>query len=193
MTSTETYLSETKAAFSHKLSAIFLPLLLCYSAGAVLSYLVARCLCSQFYYVSCPVSFISVYGTLSTLVSYMKRTIWQTAAIFFSAFTFFPTWISTLTAIYRGICTGICLFLVSSGMVQGLDSYPQITLSLYFLTSVLLFLFASYVHVYSKALPVMWKHRDYKNLQVLLFEYIKCFMVMSGGILAVYMFAIILS
>lgn len=193
MTSAETYLSETKAVFSRRLSAVFLPLLLCYAAGAALSYLAARGLCSHSYYVSCPVSFISVYGTLSSLASYMKHMVLQTVVIFISAFTFFPAWISAITAIYRGICTGICLFLVSGGMVQGLGSHPQITLSLYLLASVLLFLFASYTHVYSKALPVMWRHRDYKNLQVLLFEYIRCFMVMSGAILAVYMFAIILS
>lgn len=193
MTSAETYLSETKAVFPRRLSAVFLPLLLCYSAGAVLSYLAAHWLCPYSYYVSCPVSFISVYGILSTLASYMKHTVLQTAVIFISAFTFFPAWISALTAVYRGICTGICLYLVSGGMVQGLSSHPQITLSLYFLASVLLFLFASYAHIYAKALPVMWRHRDYKNLQVLLFEYIRCFLVMSGGILAVYMFAVISS
>lgn len=194
MTSAEGYSPEKKAVFPHGTFAAFLSLLLCYFTGTAFAYFAAYRGCSpSCWYVARSISRLSLYDVLSSLVFYMRSVIGQTVLIFASAFTFFPTWISGGAALYRGVCTGVFLYLIRAERILVANGRPQIALSLYFLASAALFILAVHARVCSETLGALRKRRDRRNFQLLLFAYIKRFLVISGGIFAVCALAVISS
>jgi len=192
MTPHETGYPDTVFLRRENAASFFLPLLVCYAGSAALAWLAARNTVHPVCYVSCPLSGISVYGTLAQLTSYLSGTVRQLLLVFVSAFTLFPAWISVGTALYRGLCTGLCLALAESGSITGAGS-PQLALPLYFLASVLLLLFASFSHSSASVFAERKKYGFTRSLNSLILSWIRCFLVMAGGILALSVFAIITS
>lgn len=185
MTQAEQYLSEEKALFPRRLSAVFLSLLLCMLTGAAAAYGLARFLPPTVYEVASPVPFSTVYGFLLALAAYLRHTVIETLFVFFSAFTLSPGWIGGAAAIYRGVVMGISLSLMTQGLVRGGGNMMPAVLSLFFFASTLLLLFASYASVYGRAFFVLRRLGDRERREGLLFEYFKCFGVMSGAVFAV--------
>lgn len=173
-----------------RMAAAFIPLLICYAAGAILSFVGAPFLFTESYYVSCPIPVSSVYETLSALTVSLKSTVWQTALLLFSVFTFFPWVLSTSIAVLRGICTGCALYAVSEGLVTGASS-AESAVSLYFLASVAVILLSACSIACSDALFFLRSRRERKSTHALLFSYLRAFAVMSGGIFAISGFAVL--
>ena len=144
MTKKETNTWDTDHLPIKRLAAAFITLLICYAAGALLAFFAAPSLCTESYYVSCPLPDLSVYGVLSSVSVYLKSSVCQLLVVFFSVFTFVPSLAASFVALYRGICTGVALFSVSQGLVMGSGS-PKAAVSLYFLASVLFLLLGSFV------------------------------------------------
>ena len=142
MTSSYHYVRETGDSQAKRLAASFIPLLICYAAGAILSFFCAPFIFTESYYVSCPIPGVTVFGTISGLADSLKSLVWQTALLLVSVFTFFPRWISTAIAILRGICTGCVLFAAREGLILGASSVES-AISLYFLASVAVILLSA--------------------------------------------------
>ena len=191
MQKTELHPAERESIQIKRLAAAFIPLLLCCMGGAIAAFLAAPQLCTEQYYVSCPIGASSVYGVLSSLALYLESIAWQLLLIFLSAFALFPTWLSASVAIYRGVCTGISLFAVSHDLVTGTGS-PEASVLLYFLSSVLLLLLSSRASLCAERLQQFRRSKDQESTHALLFAYLRSFLVLSGGAFAVSAFAVIL-
>ncbi len=190
MTTGETIPLEYRNTRAKKLAASFIPLLICYVGSAVISFFASHALCTESCYISCPLPTDSIYGVLSSMALYLKSGVVQILLILLSVFTMIPSWISAGVAVYRGLCTGLALYSVSQGLVLGAGS-PKASVSLYFLSSVLLLLLSALSCTCSDTLAQLRSRRERRNTHALIFAYLQIFTVMAGGFLAVTAFAIL--
>lgn len=191
MTEQKTLYINADTMQTRRLAYAFIPLLLCYAGTAFLSFLLAPVIFTESYYVACPLPFVSVYGALQTLSLCLKSTVWQILILLLSVFTLFPWWIAAAEVVFRGFCTGCVLYSVSSGVVSGVNN-AEAAVSLYFLASVVLILLSALSCTCAEVLLNRRSRRDKRAAHALLFAYLRTFAVLSGGILALSGFAILI-
>lgn len=173
------------AAHEHK--PVFLPLLLCFTAGAVIAFFLGERMGGGTFLLAHSSPTGSVYDLLIHLTRCLRGVILQTGAVFLSAFLLSPSPVTVAVAIYRGMSLGYALFAVQNGRITGAVCAEAAVL-LYFGATVLLMLASSLAHSAGEALhsPMCVGRRD---RHAVLFAYIRWFLILSGAIFALSGFA----
>ncbi len=170
------------------LSHCFLPLFLCFAMGTAAAFFPGDAICADTYTVTHSIPHDSLTDGLFALVRYLRGTVWQTTAVFLSAFALFPSMISVPIVLWRGLCMGHTLYAVQAGHITGTAS-PEGHVVLYFAGTVLLLLMASMAEVCHGALRSVPLKKTGRH--ALFFAYIRAALVAAGGIFALSALAVL--
>lgn len=192
MIDTETYLIHLKSDFLRRIAAGFIVCIIVFAMSCVLAYLVAWWGFDDAYMITSPITVNGVVGTVkSAAVSQIPNVI-ALAVLFASVFTVVNKWIVMLLCLWKGACLGCAAYLMGSGAVRGISGTWAWSLTFYFLAAVAFMVLASVSLVYSQVICRMFAAEEKKYTASIGMEYLKCFLVMSGGVLILGCISVIL-
>lgn len=105
-------------------------------------------------------------------------------AVYAAAHTVFSQAVSGAVILWRGLCLGCAGGIMGSGAVYSIGRYWTLALTLYFAASMLMILFSAYSHVYSLCLCRAHSDRMFRIRREIAAEYLRLFLILSGGVFA---------
>lgn len=103
-------------------------------------------------------------------------------AVWISAHTTFSQAVSAAVLLWRGLCLGCAGGLMNGGTVVSIGPHWTAALILYFAASVLIVLLAACTHVCSLCLCRAYADRMFRIHREIEGEYLRIFLVLSGGV-----------
>ncbi len=99
-----------------------------------------------------------------------------------AAHTVFSQAVSAAVLLWRGLCLGCAGGLMTCGAVASIGPYWTLALTLYFAASVLIVLLAAASHIYSLVLCRTHADRMFRIRREIAAEYLRLFLILSGGV-----------
>ena len=152
--------------------------------------LFAKSVDSSVFYIPVKADFnvVTFSDILKIAAEYAKSASVQMIILFISGFTHFPLIISSAVCAYRGICLGFAVSAVSTGTVLFPDKQTMfgipcsvLVLGFYFLSTVLILLFASTAKSFSAYLKNN-DTQDRKAMFCTILRYVLIFFIICGGV-----------
>lgn len=183
MNDTKSYILEMRDTLAGRLAARFLFFLLLFALSCGIAFAVTSQASYGGYFLAIrPVE----RGSLSVTVLSVLRCALPSAValliIYAAAHTAVSQAVSGAVLLWRGICLGCAGGLMTGGMVESIGRYWIPALTLYFAASVLMILLAAVSHVYSLCLCRAHADRMFRIRREIAAEYLRLFLILSGGV-----------
>lgn len=182
MNDTENYVSRLRSTMHGRLAFSFAV----NSCGAVLAFLAAFLIFGKIscgnYMIACDVSGGGFINTVKSAVVSQAPCAVLLLLMYASAFSSLCGPASVLLCVWRGLCLGSSVSLISSSRVGGIGSGWKLSIILYFAATVGIIALASVSSIYSRALAYSFSSDDRKYFRALSAEYTKCFLTVSGAV-----------
>jgi len=91
-------------------------------------------------------------------------------------------WITALLCIWKGVAFGVDACLIMKGTVRGISDHWTWSLAVFFIASVLIVALAAVSRVYSDVICYTFAADERRYTASLAMEYVKLFLLISGGI-----------
>ncbi len=158
---------------------LFLFVLSCGIAFAVTSQIP----CGGYFLAVCPVETGGSFtGTVLSVLRCSLPSAVALLAVYAAAHTIFSQAVSAAVLLWRGLCLGCAGGLMTGGTVASIGSHWTFALTLYFAASVLMVLLAAVSHMYSLVLCRAHADRSFRLRREIAAEYLRLFLILSGGI-----------
>ncbi len=183
MIDTETYLIHIKSDFLRRAAAGFIICLIVSAVSCAMAYGGAWLLCGdESYVIVSPLSAGGFADTVRSAAVSQLPTVIELSVLFASVFTVVNKWILALLCAWRGACLGCAAYLMGSGAVGGISGGWTWALIFYFLATVLFVALAALARVYSQVICRVYSAEEIKYTASIGMEFLKWFLVISGGI-----------
>ncbi len=184
MNDTKNYIFELRDTLTQRLAGRFLFFLLLSALSAGIAFAVTSQTSFSGYFLAVhPVE--TGNGFLRTALSVIRCTLpsaLSLLALCISSHTTFSQAVSAAVLLRRGICLGCAGALMANGTVRSIGPYWTLALTLYFAASVLIVLLAAVSHLYSLGLCRAYTDRRNRLRRELAAEYLRLFLLLSGGV-----------
>lgn len=183
MNGTETYLVHVKSNFWRYTAQRFIIYIAFVAVSFALAYPATAVFCKgRIFTVVEPMSIEGAPGVIGGVVTSQIPTALVLMILFASTFTVISKWIGGLLCVWRGACLGVSVSLMGKGVVGGITDEWTWSLALYFTVTVAFAALSAVSAVYSDVICRMHGNGERKYAVSVTAEYIKLFLVMSGGI-----------
>ena len=193
MNDTKSYILELRGTLTGRLAGRFLFFLLLSALSCGIAFAVTSQTSPDGYFLAIrPVGQGSFSGTVLSVLRCALPSAVSLLLIYAAAHTSASQAVSAAVIMWRGIALGCAGGLISGGTVESVSRYWIPALTLYFAATVLTCLLAAVSHVYSLCFCRAYSDRKFRILRELAAEYLRIFLILSGGVFVTVCAAVLL-
>ncbi|MGN1345748.1 MAG: hypothetical protein ACI4V1_03120 [Eubacteriales bacterium] len=185
MNDTGNYLLQMRETLAERLAARFLAGLALLVLSCGISFALLSLYTPGGYFLA--VNPVERSGFFHTILSLVRSTLPSAVCLlllYAAAHTVFADAVSIAVLAWRGLCLGCAGRLMSSGSVASIGRFWTLALTLYFVASVLMILLAAYSSLYSLCLCRVHSDGAHRLRSEVAQEYLRLFLILSGGVFA---------